>query len=333
MTDCLCLLFCACDLQWGNLGTVALAAGNLATSYQYLTLATIYGAQQAIYSMVPQATGAGNNRQVGAQLTMFMLWTCVFLGVPTTLLWYFLGPILGDLGLEDGGYGYGYGAGSDGGTITIDDKVISDFCKASSTWVILWTAGATISYWLECLEIVTSVSFIAALWTVVRVPLAWLLMYHKGVGVALGTYMSLDGYAYAYALSCGGQLLMILVVVFMVTKEPSGGRKGDGEQYWFGVDLKGALNPRLNGRFILLTAPQVAQYFLDAASSTWYYTKMSGYGAEQVTCAAEDLCWHPVFSLRSGRSFAATLCCHAAVSCFADMLCCHRLARMAWLMR
>lgn len=42
---------------WGNLGTVALAAGNLATSYQYLTLATIYGAQQAIYSMVPQATG------------------------------------------------------------------------------------------------------------------------------------------------------------------------------------------------------------------------------------------------------------------------------------
>ena len=43
---------------WGNLGTIALAAGNLATSYQYLTLAFIYGAQQAIYSMVPQATGA-----------------------------------------------------------------------------------------------------------------------------------------------------------------------------------------------------------------------------------------------------------------------------------
>lgn len=267
---------------WGNLGTVALAAGNLATSYQYLTLAFIYGAQQAIYSMVPQATGAGNNKQVGAQLNMFMLWTCVYMGVPTTILWWFMGSLLADLGLEDGGYGYGYGGGSDGGPVEIDDKVITDFSRASATWVILWTAGATISYWLECLEIVSTVSFIAAFWTIVRVPLAWLLMYHKGVGVALGTYMTLDGYAYAYALSCAGQLLMIIAVVFVCTKEPTGGRKGQGEKYWFGVDISGGLNPRLNGRFICLTAPQVVQYFLDAASSTWYYTKMSQYGAEQV---------------------------------------------------
>jgi MATE family multidrug resistance protein len=267
---------------WGNLGTVALAAGNLATSYQYLTLAFIYGAQQAIYSMVPQATGAGNNKQVGAQLNMFMLWTCVYMGVPTTILWWFMGPLLADLGLEEGGYGYGYGAGSDGGPVEIDDKVIDDFSKASATWVILWTAGATVSYWLECLEIVSTVSAIAAFWTIVRVPLAWLLMYHKGVGQALGTYMTLDGYAYAYALSCAGQLFMIIGVVFACTKEPTGGRKGNGEKYWFGLDISGGLNPKLNARFMCLTAPQVIQYFLDAASSTWYYTKMSTYGAEQV---------------------------------------------------
>ncbi len=41
------------------------------------------------------------------------------------------------------------------------------------------------------------------------------------------------------------------------------------------------MNAKLNGRFLALSAPQVMQYALDAASSTWYYTKMAQYGEEQ----------------------------------------------------
>ena len=269
---------------WGHLGTTALAAGNLATSYQYATLVIIYGSQQAIYSMVPQASGAGNNRQVGSQLTMFMLWTCVFLGVPTTIVWWFMGDLLSDFPELTSGYGYGDddAGGGGGGGGGIDMEAVSSFSRASASWVIFWTAGATLSYWLECLEIVTTVSFIAAFWTVVRVPLAWLLMYNEPVGRAFGTYMHLEGYAYAYSLSCAGQFLSIVLVVFICTKEPTGGRNGDGERYWYGIDFKGAMNAKLNGRFLALSAPQVMQYALDAASSTWYYTKMAQYGEEQV---------------------------------------------------
>ena len=46
---------------WGMLGTAGLAAANIATTGMSFTLVTIYGLQQALYSLVPQAQGANDN--------------------------------------------------------------------------------------------------------------------------------------------------------------------------------------------------------------------------------------------------------------------------------
>ena len=44
-------------MLWGRLGTQRLAAANLAWTWIHFTMVIIEGAQQALYSLVPQAMG------------------------------------------------------------------------------------------------------------------------------------------------------------------------------------------------------------------------------------------------------------------------------------
>ena len=77
---------------WGQMGSAVSGAGYDAYTGMQFTLVFIFGAQQALYTMVPQATGAGNTAQVGALLQLVLFWTTVVLGVPTALSWAFMSP-------------------------------------------------------------------------------------------------------------------------------------------------------------------------------------------------------------------------------------------------
>ena len=70
---------------WGQMGSAVSGAGYDAYTGMQFTLVFIFGAQQALYTMVPQATGAGNTAQVGALLQLVLFWMTVVLGVPTAL--------------------------------------------------------------------------------------------------------------------------------------------------------------------------------------------------------------------------------------------------------
>ena len=54
----------------------------------------MYGAQQSLFTMVPQAAGAGNSKQVSNILTMAMLWTCIVIAIPVGVFYFFMGDLL-----------------------------------------------------------------------------------------------------------------------------------------------------------------------------------------------------------------------------------------------
>ena len=275
------------QIMWGHLSTSALASGALALTFQYNTMVFIMGAQQAIYTMVPQASGAGNLAQVSAQLTMFMLWTCIYMGIPTTVLWWFMGELFLIGGVGEG-YGYGY---ADSGTamatanetlIEIDYEEISRYSRASATWVITETGATTLECWLHCVGIVTPGSIIFTVATVFSLPVAWLFMFADSVGGYFGTKGKLEGFAYAHSLVCVTKFLALWLVVFVWMRAPQGGRQGKNTKYWRGLDVRSALAPRMNAHFIVLSAPQIGVYILDASAHTFYYSWMAQYGAQQV---------------------------------------------------
>ena len=83
----------------------------------------IWSAQQAMFSMVPQAAGAGNSKKVSDMLTMSLVWTCVIILIPTCCAYWFLGDMI--TMPEDGGasgYGYGgYGTDTIGGCLGVPE--------------------------------------------------------------------------------------------------------------------------------------------------------------------------------------------------------------------
>ena len=192
---------------WGEMGTTALAAGNYCSTWQTLSMAVIYGGQSALYTLVPQASGAGNNKQVGTVLTMSMLWNCVLFLVPVLVFYWFITDFI-PLSSNNDNSGYGNGD-NDCGTsspepephvasvpepepvpqLNIETQVLS-YSRACALYLLPYVAMTTVMTWLECLEIVSTVAFIAAIWTVIKVPLAWFLMFPMNLG--------LDGYAHAY---------------------------------------------------------------------------------------------------------------------------------------
>ena len=45
-------------------------------------------------------------------------------------------------------------------------ETIQSFATASLSWLLPYVAVTTLTNWLECIEVVSSVSLIAAIWTV-----------------------------------------------------------------------------------------------------------------------------------------------------------------------
>jgi Na+-driven multidrug efflux pump len=82
-----------------NDGTMQLAAANDMYSGSQMAIVFIFGAQQAVYTMAPQAYGAGNHRQVGIILQMCLFWSLVVLGLPTALAWASMGEAMDFAGL------------------------------------------------------------------------------------------------------------------------------------------------------------------------------------------------------------------------------------------
>ena len=250
---------------WGGLGTQSLAAANLAWTWLSFTLVLIQGVQQALYSIVPQAAGAEKGRAVSAMLTASMLWSCVLLLLPIAVGWLYLGEFIRyvEVGLEN------TNTNPNSTATMIDVDTIQSFSTASISWLLPFVAVSTLTNWLECLEIVSSVSAIAAVWTVARVFLAYLMMHPLGAG--------LNGYAFGFAVSCVGQLLSLLLVVFVWRKQHI-----EPQRWWFGVGCKEALSPALSRRLLVLSAPLALQAALASWHTTIYNMLMAEYNAEQV---------------------------------------------------
>lgn len=272
---------------YGHLGTAALAASTIAYSGMNFTLVFVYGLQQAAYTLVPQASGSGNTKQVGTVLSMMMLWTCVFIMIPIIISWFFLGDVLQLIGAGDSSgtvenscvatnltlnttSGGGYGDGGGGGSTGIDIGRVTSYARASLTWLFPYTAVMSITTWLECLEIVTTVSFVNAASTLFKVFTTYVFMFPMNYG--------LNGYAYGYALSSLIQCFLMWFVVFKWKKQHM-----NPVQYWHGFDLKAALNKKQTCRYIKMSTPMIVQLAMQSWASTFFYAFMASYGAEQVS--------------------------------------------------
>ena len=78
----------------------------------YLGNVLIFAAVQSLFSLVPQAAGAGNSKMVSNYLIMGLLWSCVFLLIPTAIFFWIIGDVAP---LPDAAAGYGYGYEGGGG--------------------------------------------------------------------------------------------------------------------------------------------------------------------------------------------------------------------------
>lgn len=253
---------------WAELGTKELAAANLAWTWLAFTLVLVQGVQQALYSIVPQAAGGEKGRQVSSLLTSSMVWTCVILLLPIAVGWLFLGEFIvwAEKDLEKGNTNPNSTATTIDGAVV---DIIQSFSTASISWLFPFIAVTTLTNWLECLEIVSSVSFIAAVWTVARLVLAYLCMHPLHLG--------LNGYAYGFAGACFGQLVTLVLVVFVWRKQHL-----EPQKWWFGVGCQAAANPAMNGRLLTLAAPLALQAALASWHTTIYNMLMAEYNAEQV---------------------------------------------------
>lgn len=273
---------CVADTQvigmvalWSQLGTQALASANLAWTWIHVTLVFIDGAQQAQYSLVPQALGSGRKRELGAILTSSLAWTCIILLVPICCVWLKLGDIINvaetALCIAETG-----GSGSDAVTPQqIDVETIQSFVNTCLLWVLPYVMSYTIIFWLECLEIVGLVSVISGVWTMARLPIGYYFMFDEGM--CDNADGCLDGYAYGFAVACVGQLLSIIVIVFLWKKQHL-----EPEQVWFGFNFKAAASRAINCRIIAFGAPLVLQAGLVAWHATLFNMLMADFGAEQV---------------------------------------------------
>eukprot|EP01046_Picozoa_sp_COSAG06_P034289 COSAG06_NODE_3581_length_5158_cov_1.957304_3_plen_616_part_00 len=284
--------------MWGRMGTTALAAGNYSQSWQQLALAFMYGSQQALFTMVPQAAGAGNSKLVGNILTMSMLWTCIAIAGPVAVFYCFMGDLL-PLPADASAVGYGYGYSSDSlgqltvdcghnltnytGAIESDDPElgleqqcdlqceITRYSRACAIWLLPYVGMLTAQTWLACLEIVSLVAINAAFWALTKVPLAWLLMFHFDMGLV--------GYAHTFTVATVGECVAMWYIVVCWKKQHI-----NPHRWWHGLDLSrtGGVNPATLKRFLLLSVPMIASQLADSASATLFFSLMSGYSEQHV---------------------------------------------------
>jgi Na+-driven multidrug efflux pump len=306
-------------MLWGRLGTQRLAAANLAWTWIHFTMVIIEGAQQALYSLVPQAMGSGRTRELGTILTSALLWTCVVLIVPISCVWLRLGSIIeaveGSLRHDDEAAGgaaavigaagssqsQGGGAGGMEFIEPVDVETIQSFINASFLWLLPYVMCYTLMFWLECLEIVGVVSLIAGVWTLARVAFGWAFMFPL-CDPAPEEEGCLDGYAYGMAVSAGGQLLTMLIVIFAWKKlhlRPV--------RLWHGFNCRAAVGWALNCRYLSYAAPLALQAALVSWHSTIFNMLMAEFGATQVAGYA-------VADAITGSGGAISLAIYAATS-------------------
>jgi Na+-driven multidrug efflux pump len=280
---------------WGIMGTAYSGAGYDAYSGMQFSLVFIFGAQQALYTMVPQATGAGNEKQVGVLLQVVLFWTTVIMGVPTALSWAYMGDLMSSFQLlavapADCGADVGGSMGSpqaDEQAMLEEARLISDYGMASNLYLLpyIWVVGLTT--WLESIEVVEEAESIAALGSLAKAGLSCLFMFHLGSSRITDASMEesdwkssavtdqpgwpvvvgyqLNGFAYASVVAYSAQLALLLWVVFFW--------KRHHEKYWRGWDLAATLNPELNKRFLVLAAPLIVQYAMQ--NWAWFIIQMT----------------------------------------------------------
>jgi MATE family multidrug resistance protein len=128
---------------------------------------------------------------------------------------------------------------------------------ASNSYLAPYIVVVTLTTWLESIEIVKETESIAAAFSLLKVFFSWFFMY----GIC---DKCLNGYAYASAVSYGGQLFVLLLIVFYIRKHHM--------EYWRGWDIKGLLDRKLNRRFVILATPLVVQY----AMQNWAWMLLQG---------------------------------------------------------
>jgi Na+-driven multidrug efflux pump len=259
---------------FGHMGETDLAAANDTTSMIWFILVFVMGAQNALYTMAPQAVGAGSRKQVGIVLQLTLFWTVIVLGPITTVCCYFMGDGLVLLGLTNT-------------TDAVEGAAVQSFSHASAWWMMPYIIVTTVTTWLDAISVVQAPSFISAIFAVGGVGVAWLLMYEGfeissdlvtgsegGEGDADGSKFSigvpalgLNGFAYASAITYTLQFIVLYLYVFKY--------RGQHKHVWFGWQPKRVFHSGLMCRFIKLSLPMMLQYALNSWTSTIFQLFMS----------------------------------------------------------
>ena len=241
---------------WGSLGSAVSGAGYDGYAGMMFALVFISGAQQGLYTMVPQATGAGNPTQVGVLLQLVLLWNTVAFGIPTALAWASMGSVMrhtGMLSVAAPNCGVGGNAtlpheappsAADLLAMEHEATLISSYGLASVAYLAPYVWCMTLTTWLESVEVVQEAETIAACGSLAKIFLTWLFMFRLDGG--------LNGFAWASAVAYSGQLAALLTVVFVWKRHHA--------PYWRGWDLAATMDTQLTRRFLWLSAPLIFQY-------------------------------------------------------------------------
>ena len=268
---------------YGHLGQTDLAAANDTMSMVWFALVFVGGAQNVVYTMAPQAKGAGNRQQVGVVLQLTLFWTCVVLTPLTMIAVYYMGDILIAFNLiEEGESSSGSGSG-DGWQLNShgqDEKAsITTFAHTSVLWILPYVLVTTVTTWLDAISEVKGPSFISAVWAVIMIALSWLLMYRgwtfdigsAGMWTMAPGGLGLSGFAYASAICFSLQMITLYLYVFQWKKL----HVKPGAEVWFGWQPKRVFHCGLNQRFIMLALPMMLQYALNSWTSSVFQLFMS----------------------------------------------------------
>jgi Na+-driven multidrug efflux pump len=141
---------------YGHLGDTDLAAANDTMSMIWFAMVFVGGAQNVVYTMAPQAKGAGSRQQVGVILQLTLFWTCVVLAPPTAFFVYCMGDVLIALDLiEEPDGGGGSGSGSDSSAWAVDANgddekaAVVSFAHGSALWVVPYILATSVTTWLD----------------------------------------------------------------------------------------------------------------------------------------------------------------------------------------
>ena len=256
---------------FGHMGETDLAAANDTTSMIWFILVFVMGAQNALYTMAPQAVGAGSRKQVGIVLQLTLFWTVVVLGPITTVCCYYMGDGLVALGLTNS-------------TDTMETDSVQSFSHASAWWMMPYIIVTTVTTWLDAISVVQAPSFISAIFAVGGVGIAWTLMY-EGIDISSDldtsnggeadglqfawkvSALGLNGFAYASAITYTLQGICLYAYVFAY--------RGQHKHVWFGWNPKRVFHGKLMCRFVLLAMPMIIQYALNSWTSTIFQLFMS----------------------------------------------------------